>query len=542
MKKLHLIKILSVALTVCMFVALSAPMINTLAAYIGESIAAGASGTKNSDEHASLGNVSVPDVDKNPYSVSVGSTPYPIYNAMNYNIMYSDGHVGAVETHDFNYIKEYPEGTSNYYTASISPFYNYYTVSGETLASGLSFREGNANLFHPDLTLSQDTLYVDIANGPKFTDLLGAYVNPDHVYVRIGATLVMGEGTIGFFKSESDITATEAAHKATGRVKNEAVALTVDVPLSKVYELGLPYFYAKYGIMTDMYITLIDDTAPSVTGVTVEKEGSQLILKMTFNEGLTWADSVWKEDLEEFYIEVYLKNTSGGKNQTLRMYIAELGGENNNVITFKGELGDYQYANFYVDKISKGYKRGTTRSASTPVVDVPDKMYYTPVNYIEFDHTVYTTRSVFSWSRGTITDYAGNAVDFSSIVGRKLGQRYNSNSFEAAEIVIYNDVTLESEQTKIDGAATEWPADIDKTHMFAGSENTITVKLTTYTQLTENEASLVSVRLNIKNPDGTPLVAKCTSSYSFAEEYTVYGNDGGRTMTCLLFEGIKLQD
>ena len=456
--------------------------------------------------------------------------------------MYEDGHIGAVETHGSSYYKEYPDGASNYYTASISPYYNYYTVSGETLISDLPYREGNANLFHPDLTLSQDTLYVDIVNGPKFTDLLGSYVNTDHIYVRIGATLIRGEGTIGFFKSENDIISTEAAHKATGRVKGESISLKVDVPLSKVYELGLPYFYAEYGVMTDMYITLIDDTAPSVTGVTVERVGTQLVMQMSFNEGLTWASSVWSEDLANFYIEVYLKNTSGGKNQTLKMYIAELGGENNNVLTFKGELGDYVYANFYVDKISKGYKRNSTRSTSTPVVDVPDKMYYTPMDYVEFDHDVYATREVFSWSREVISDYAGNAINLSTVVGRKLGQRFNSNSFEIEEVYIYNDVTLGADELKIDGAATEWPEDIDKTHMFAGPDNTLTVKLTTYTQLTEEEAGQVYVKLNIKNPDGTPLIARCTSSYSFAEDYTVYGDDGGRTMTCLMFEDIELLD
>ena len=356
MKKFHLIKILSVMLTVCMIVALSAPTINTLAAYIGDSITAAMQGRKNSNEHASLGEVGVPTVESNPYNVSINSVPYPIYGNETYKQIYKDGHVGAVKTHGYTYAKEYPEGTSNYYTASISPYFNYYTVSGEVLPANLPYREGNVNIFHPDLILTNDTLYVDIENGPRFTDLLGVNVNEDHVYVRIGATLVSGEGTIGFFKSKEDITGAEAAHKATGKVSNESIQLSVDVPLSQVYECGLPYFYAENGIMTDMHITLIDDTAPSITKVEVEKQDSQLVLKMTFNEGLTWSNTIMSGELSQFYIEVYLKNTGGGKNQTLRMYIAELGGKNGNVITFKGELGDYKYANFYVDKISKGYK------------------------------------------------------------------------------------------------------------------------------------------------------------------------------------------
>ena len=503
-------KILSLILTGCILVTLILPTIVTIAAQIGDLTLPDWS-KKSSDEPPSLNELTVPQANANPYSPDTSESIFPIYNGETYDLMMKNGNAGAVGTYEYTYTKEYPEGTSNYFTPSISPFYSYYTASGNVLQANLPYREGNANLFHPDLVLTNDALYVDVDNGPRYESLLGPGSNIDHVYVRVAATVVSGEGTVVFFKSLDDMADASEAHKAHGKAGDKAVNIKVDVPLRDVYSIGVPCFRTT-GIMTDMHITLIDNTAPSVTKVHVSKSGSKLILKMTFNEGLTWSDFITKDELDKFYVEVLLKNTGGGKNQTLRMYVSELGGENNDVITFTGELGDYRYANFYIDKISNVGKRNITSSSSTPVVDVPDKMYYTPADYIEFDHNVYATRHVFSWARGTISDYAGNSVDLSAVIGRKLGQRYNSNSFEAAEVIIYNDVTLGAEEEKIVGAPTEWPEDIDKTHMFAGPDNKITVKLTTYTLLTEEEAKKVSIQLNIKNPDGTPLVASCTSS------------------------------
>ncbi len=534
-KKLPIVKIISAALSTVMVIGVAASTMETLPL----STAAYEEQNNESKGHASLDNVEVPTVSENPYSPDTSERVYPIYSGETYDLMLKNGNVGAVGVYEYHYAKDYPDGTSNYYTPSISPFYNYYTESRQALQSNLPYREGNANLFHPDLVLTNDALFVDTENGPAYESLLGSGTNIDHVYVRVGATVISGEGTVGFFKSFEEAKTTSEAHKAVGKVDDKAVNITVDVPLKDVYDIGMPYFSAN-GVMTDMHVTLIDSTAPSVTKVNVEKIGSRLVLTMTFNEGLTWFNYVSKDELNKYYLEVLLKNTGGGKNQTLRMYVSELGGAKDNELTFTGELGDYQYANFYVDKISNVGKRGFTSSSSTPVVDVADKMYYTPTNYIEFDHNVYATTQVRSWSKGTVSDYAGNPVDLSAVVGRKLGQRFNSNSFEAAEVIIYNDVTLGADESKIEGAPTEWPKDIDKTHMFAGPDNTLTVKLTTYTRLTEAEAKKVSIQLNVKNPDGTPLTVKCTSSYYFAEDYTVYGEDGGKQMTALMFENIKL--
>ncbi len=541
MKKNFLLsKTLSIVLSVCMIFAIAGPTVLTVAAQFGDGLPFSWWPMRHEDDHPSLNEVAVPTVSENPYSPSVYSEKYAIYRTATQNELIKSGHVEAVRTQDYYHKKEYPDGTSSYYTASISPLFNYYPVWGDTLPSNLPYREGNENLFHPDLVLSNDAIYVDIASGPSLSSLSGVGANPDHVYVRLGATVVSGEGIIGFFNNVNEIYSGDPAHMAKGEAKNESVRITVDVPLKDVYELGLPHFYAGNGVMTDMYITLIDDTAPSVTGVEVKKSGSTLILNMTFNEGLSWGNWIQEKELDYFYVDVFLRNTGGGKNQTLRMFVSELGGDNKNVVTFKGELGDFRYANFYIEKISAAGKRPYSISSATPVVDVADKVYYTPMDYIEYDHNIYCDSGVWSFNHGTITDHAGNPVNLSAVVGRRLGYRVESNSFEAAEVIIYNDVTLGADESKIEGAPTEWPKDIDKTHMFAGPDNTITVKLTTYAMLTEAEAKKVSIQLNIKNPDGTPLTARCTSSYSFTEEYTVYGDESGRTMTCLMFENIKL--
>ncbi len=526
-KKFTLVKILSFALTVCILVALAAPSIVTISAFIEESVKPLLS---NDDDYTGIGEVKPPEINENPYDVKVEFVDAPILNDYMYKMFINDGTMTSVNTWD------YPmPGLSPYFTPSITPLYNYEIGYAGEVDSGLPYREGNDKLLQPDLKFGSTTVSVDMTKGPDLKELF-PQLNWDQVYLRVGMTGIAGSNELQLERHDNT-----TAQRIEAEANDGPKSVYLDVPFNDLDSIKKVDFIAyRHGVATDTHFVLIDNTAPSVTGVDFKKEGGQLILTLTFNEGLHWSDEfVRAETFNDIYVNVLLK---GNGNHQLKMFICELGGENNNVLTFKGELGDYQYVNFTAEKIINVHLPSWHTEARVAVMDVPEKMYYTPVNYLEYDHQITVCNAMFAFSRGPIADYAGNPVDFGAIVGRRLGQRYSPNSFEAEEVIIYNNITLENDQKKVEGAPTEWPKDIDKTHMFAGPDNTLTVKMTTYTSLTEEECSKVAIQLNIKNPDGTPVIAKCTSSYSFNEEYTVYGNDGGRAMTCLMFENIKLTE
>lgn len=526
-KKFTMVKILSVVLTACILVALAAPSIVTISAFIEESVRPLFS---SDEDYVGVGDVKPPEINENPYDVRIEFVDAPILNDYMYQMFIKDGTMTSVNTWE----RPMP-GLSPYYTPSITPLYSYKIGYAGEVDSGLPYREGNDKLLQPDLKFGSTTVSVDMTQGPDLKALF-PLLNWDQVYLRVGMTGIAGSNELKLERHDNT-----TAQRIEAEAKDGPESVYLDVPFNDLDSIKKVDFIAyRHGVVTDTHFVLIDNTAPSVTGVDFKKEGGQLILTLTFNEGLHWSDEfVSAETLNEIYVNVLLK---GNGNHHLKMFISELGGENNNVLTFKGELGDYQYVNFTAEKIVNVHLPGWHTGARVAVMDVPEKMYYTPVNYLEYDHQIAACNAMFAFSKGPIADYAGNPVDFGAIVGRRLGQRFSPNSFEAEEVIIYNNVTLEDEQQKVEGAPTDWPKDIDKTHMFAGPDNTLTVKMTTYSSLTEEECSKVAVQLNIKNPDGTPLIAKCTSSYSFNEGYTVYGDEGGRAMTCLMFENIKLTE
>lgn len=527
-KKLSFIKILSFILTACMLISISAPSILTISAFIEESVMPLLA---NDDDYTGVGDLKLPDVSSSPYEVDIELVDYPIYNDKIYNHLKDNGYIGEIHSWE-----SANEGMSPYYVTAISPLYDFRTFSGWELPSNLPYREGSKSILQPKLVFDSTTVSVDIINGP---DLLSYFpgVNPDHLYLRAGATALTGNNSIEAIRQNDG----SVGQRVSANVKDEAKAIYLDVPIKELDGLNsINYYIYQNGAMIEPYLMLIDNTAPSVTGVDLKKEGTQMKLTLTFNEAIKWGSNYVREDmLDEFYVIIQLK---GNGTHNLKMFLSDFGGENRDQLTFTGELGEYSYVNFTADKIVKVVTPSWYTSASIGVVDVAEKMYYTPVNYLEYDHDFGSSDELGVWMSGLITDYAGNPVDFGAIASRRLGVRSTPNTFEAEEVIIYNDLTLEAEENKIVGAPTEWPEDIDKTHMFAGPDNTLTVKLTTLASLTEEECSKVQIELNIKNPDGTPVTAACTSSYSFTKDYTVYGNDGGEQLTCLMFEGIELSE
>ena len=335
-KKFTMVKILSVVLTACILVALAAPSIVTISAFIEESVRPLFS---SDEDYVGVGDIKPPEINENPYDVRIEFVDAPILNDYMYQMFIKDGTMTSVNTWE----RPMP-GLSPYYTPSITPLYSYKIGYAGEVDSGLPYREGNDKLLQPDLKFGSTTVSVDMTQGPDLKALF-PLLNWDQVYLRVGMTGIAGSNELQLERHDNT-----TAQRIEAEAKDGPESVYLDVPFNDLDSIKKVDFIAyRHGVVTDTHFVLIDNTAPSVTGVDFKKEGGQLILTLTFNEGLHWSDEfVSAETLNEIYVNVLLK---GNGNHHLKMFISELGGENNNVLTFKGELGDYQYVNFTAEKI-----------------------------------------------------------------------------------------------------------------------------------------------------------------------------------------------
>ncbi len=506
----------------------------------------------------SLDDVKIPTVTKNPYDVDVFVDAYPIYNDWIYELLVGRDYITEYGTHDI-----LRDGQSPYYTASIAPWYDYEIWIDRhddmVIESNLPYREGrggittdgrDSSMFHSELTLTNggitvrpindyQHLYGDLFYKEILTDYLanGLGLNMDQVYLRIGATVVSGYGRINVSSPDTDID-----YSTTGKVTDEnPVRLTLDVPLKEFDLWTIIYFDADSsgGVMTDFNMTLIDNTSPSVNHMTVTREvredyTADLVLTMQLNENLRFTHKNAKDSLDDIWVELELLDLSTNKKSNVRLYIEDFDGDR--TLTFRGDIGLYNYKNFRVNRVTKASFAGANRRMDYALIDLADEMYISAYDKVDYDNRIIRLETFEGlnpnkWTTA-ICDFAGNAINAASITNWSFGdQSYISNTFEAIDVKLYNERTVGFANGEI---ATE---DAKREDMLAGPANELFVYVYLDQYLTEEEARLVSVELNILNPDGTPLTVKTTSSSDYKIE-EVYGES--REGTLLKFENIPL--
>ncbi len=507
----------------------------------------------------SLDDVKIPTVTENPYDLDVFVESYPIYNDSIHEFF--DGTI-------HNYLSRYgthdivPDGQSPYYTASIAPWYDYEVWidldDDMVIESGLPYREGResiagggSSMFHSELTLTNGGINVRPINDYRHLDSDSFYkeiltdyleknlgLNMDQVYVRISATLLSGSGEISVSSPESDI-----YYRTSGRVTDEnAVKLTLDVPLKEFDVWTIIYFDADGSpndVMTDFHITLIDNTSPSVNNMTITREvradyTADLVLTMKMNESLRFAHENVKNELDNIWVELELLDLLTNEKSNVRLYIEDFDGDR--TLTFRGDIGLYNYKNFRVNRVTKASFAGNNRRMEYALIDLADEKYISAYETVDHDNRIikletFDGADLNRWATA-ICDFACNSINAASITNWSFGdQSYISNTFEAVDVKIYNERTVgfaNGEQAS---------ADAERADMLAGPANELFVYVYLDQYLTEEEARQVSIELNILNPNGTRLVAWATSSsdYRFDE---VYG--GSSEGTLIRFENIPL--
>ena len=163
-----------------------------------------------------------------------------------------------------------------------------------------------------------------------------------HVKMRVSARLENG-------KSRGD----SAEMTSNGQVEYLKVSLKDVTSLT-----GTLDGYTYNGAFTDVVAMLTDDTSPSVTDISLAQEIYQnddaaLILKMTFNEGIRFADLRERNAekyLDKMWVEVEIEELETGEKQRLKLFTSEVGTDC--TMTLRAEIGRYHYKQFRVNRIT----------------------------------------------------------------------------------------------------------------------------------------------------------------------------------------------
>lgn len=132
-----------------------------------------------------------------------------------------------------------PEGASPYYTAALTPLFSYEAYEGATVKSRLPYREGRENMLHSELTLTNGTIATGFYSLDSFFYQINSQyaLNKDQVFVRVGATMLSGQGSIR-------VNTTTSYAEFLSVSDGEAKEFWVDVPLSEVSEWTQIWFEA----------------------------------------------------------------------------------------------------------------------------------------------------------------------------------------------------------------------------------------------------------------------------------------------------------
>jgi len=507
---------------------------------------------------------SVPDyvnkVEKNPHDVEVSVKAYPILTSDRYEtFVYIGDTVNGVNFSGYS-----SDDISPYYSTSIGVWYNHNGLepygTSSLLESNVRYRDSREYILHPGLELTDGTLMVHLESeylkedphtdknvtSRYLTDTL--MLDPEQLIFRIGATMRSGCGYIRMRGRNFDERLAARIHGA-----DSFTAGHLDVPYtyltdsSKAFNLitfeAIPNYTSDYTttVMTGMHFALIDDTSPTVAKSSVKKydnpDGTgDLEVTLTMNEGIRFSSMEAKNRLDELWIEVELYNMKSAKRSTARLHLKELEGK---TMTFRGNIGLYNYNNFRVSRISKVNIPTSREGFDTAYVDVVDGLCVSAYEVKEYRNGYYNSSVLnttdYDYSQTSlITDHAGNPIQPSSITNWTLGdQSYVKNSFEAVKVELYTDTAyaklLDNPDPKLNSS-----------DLFVGPASNLNAFVYLDTTLTREEAMKVSVTFNIIDEDGKPLTLYPTSSQSYKID-EVYST-GIREGTLLLFESVDLTE
>ena len=496
--------------------------------------------------------IKIPTVEANPYDVRVEHKNYPVFNQDGFDFFRGDEKGGWLMSYDlmtaYGAHTSQPEGASPYYTAALTPMFSYEIPDDATVKSQLPYREGRTNMLHSELTLTNGKLYTDFASMDKFfRQIHSEYtINKDQVYLRIGATVLSGRGAISVNAAKMY---SGYAHASGG----ESSEFWVDVPLGDIHEWTQIWFdactpantYQSDGIMTDFFITLIDNTSPSVQKATVTKEmrdeqNADLVLTMKFNEGIRVTSDAAYDLLGDIWLSLELLDLNTGERSTVRMYLEKLTGDG--TLTFRGDIGRYHYKNFRVSRITKFNIPGKAQWPTRGMVDLADEYYVNAYEKIDYGNGIVEIDAIDNvrqnrFNTTVLSDYAGNSINTSSVVNWQFGdQTFISNTFEATEIRLYTEQTLQKTQLAVEGEKTE----AELVDQFIGPSRTLIAHVYLDRTLTDEDAGKVWLELNVLDSDGAPVKAYATSwnQYEIDEIYT----NGSTTATLLKFENVRFAE
>ena len=527
----------------------------------GLMVESGASTATDADlPPGSVDQITLPKTDKNPHSPSVSNDLYPILNDDGF------GYLNGETTGNWiNLIKAYGvhdttfEGYSPYYLGAITPWFSYIDSYAKKPEGTLPYREGEKEMLFPGMVLTDTriTFYLaphlsnDIEEG-SFKDITSSYMTDEYgidksqVYVRVGATLMSGTGIV-------DVEAGSRRYVVRKSVTdNEPIDMYVDVPLAALDNTSTAMINCASGtsptdgVMTNIYVTLIDNQSPTLQSakldmvVDQDTDQADLVVEMQFNEGLRFASEeevMWEWD--HLWIELELVDLSTNKKDTARLYLEKI--EDGKLI-FRGSIGYFHYRNFRVNRISKVNLFRSGHNIQRAFVDLANEFYASAYYMLDYDNRVFTApkdlvRFFSCYTTTAIVDQAGNSINEDSIVNWQFGdQRFISNTIEAKEVRLFNEITLK----KTEAVAAGGKVEAELTDQFVGPSRGLIAHVYMKQKLTAEEASKLSVTFNILDKDGNPLTAKATSwsEYNVDELYS----HGATTGTLVMFENIPLEE
>ncbi|MBR6727893.1 MAG: hypothetical protein IKM08_06840 [Clostridia bacterium] len=535
-------------------------MVFNFAAYsiycVAESISAqaeaeGSAGTVTGSDQTvgegdpSLGDITIPTVNQNPYQPTVHQLLYPVMRSdlLDYG-------------EDLYYTLQnniWAEEHSRRYTASLSAMIGYYTAnryygSYATQHNGLSnMRQSTLN---PDLFVYGQKLGFSVNDrgaADDYTNFLGGSYVYDYLHLnKEHLTFELRAKQIGNVHVKMEVDARLANGKTRSydeEMVRDGEIGSVRVPLKDVYTIsGNIDGYAYNGKFTDVVAMLIDDTSPSVTDITVTQnmtgnDNAELVMKMTFNEGIRFADlknGASAKYLNNMWVEVEIEELETGKTHRVKLYVSDVGTDC--TMTLRADIGRFHYKQYRVNRVTRtGFSENVSATSFTPaIVDIRANVEdgVDAALYPLQDATSSSFSPKLRIKLTPITDIAGNSLQLDSIVNWQFGQQFNSDSFGIEEISIYNDKTLGVTRGDID------EEDLLPEDLFIGTTSNMTVMVNMSRILTEAQWKTISLKLNLIGPDGEPIVIKPTRATEYSRNY-LYDN-GTLKGSVLLFENIRL--
>ena len=508
----------------------------------------------------SVDQITLPTNDKNPYSPEISIDAYPIFNDIGFDFI-----SGKTSNNYIQWLQSYAvhnmslEGYSPYYTASITPWFSYIDAYDKKPEGTLPYREGVKEMLFPGMVLTDTGIIFYLGpnssndiESDSFKDLTSSYItdrygiDKSQAYVRVGATLLSGSGIV-------DVATGSRRYSVYKSVQdNEPIEMYVDVPLKELDSRSTAMINCSNGssptdgVITDIYVTLIDNQSPSLQSakldmvVNEDTHRADLVVEMQFNEGLRFAADDVSLDLDNMWIELELIELDTNNKQTARLYIEKL--ESGGKLVFRGDIGYYHYKNFRVTRISKVNLSHQNRNIQRGLIDLANEFYAGAYYKLDYDNRIFKEplnpmRFVLYFDTTGIIDHAGNPISEDSIVNWQFGdQRFISNTIEAAEVRLFNEITLKNAEALAAGDKVE----AELTDQFVGPTRGLIAYVYMKQKLTAEEASKLSITFNILDKDGNPVTATATSwsEYNVEELYS-YGSSTG---TLVMFDNVWLTE